>query len=139
MRGSGEWVCAIVRAQMSENGDVRKRWVFGLAIVGLAIALGVVLDVPAKLNDAPAKPSGPESAVTTGCRSSCEAKGSSASFCRPYCACVLERLEEGRSQRELSQFLLTMAKDPSAEQLSEMESNAEACAELARSTTAENP
>ena len=120
---------------MSESGDVRNRWVFSLAAIGLALALALVLDIPGKLRGAPAEPNGPEAAVLSGCRSSCEKKGSSASFCAPYCTCVLERLKEGRSRRELSGFLLAMARDPSSEQLHEMETNAEACTELARSTT----
>jgi hypothetical protein len=124
---------------MSENSGVRNRWVFGLAAIAFAIALALVLDIPGKLRKAPSEPSGSDVTVVSGCRSSCEANGSSASFCVSYCACVLESLNEGRSRREFSRFLLAMAKDPSSEQFREIKSTTEACTKLARSRSLDDP
>jgi hypothetical protein len=124
---------------MSENSGVRNRWVFGLAAFALAIALALVLDIPGKLLKAPSEPGGPDDTIVSGCSSSCEADGSSASFCDSYCACVLEGLNEGRSRRDFSRFLLAMAKDPSSEEFRELKSTTEACAELARSRSSDDP
>lgn len=124
---------------MNSNTDGKRRWVFGLAAVALALGLGIALDLPGKLRDTPPEQKEPYAAILSGCQSSCEGKGSGAAFCLSYCGCILESLKEGRSEKELSAFLWATAKGPSAEQQSEMESKTEGCTELARSATSEDP
>jgi hypothetical protein len=111
-------------------------WVtIGVVAVALAAVAWFVLDLPSRFFAGESIPAELSDTLRSGCQNGCLERESSTSFCRAYCDCIVERLESGRTERDLSRMLLAAAQDPDSPELESMQAQIEACNEQARAAT----